>query len=123
METPLVATTFFMGLAGGPHCIAMCGAACGGIQKSAAGIHIWKFHTGRLMGYATLGALAAASVNTLAWISDQTLALQAFKHIPYYEDMLQYRLQNQLERQKNIVPDETTSGAGNTTKFLHYRRN
>ncbi len=75
METPLVATTFFMGLAGGPHCIAMCGAACGGIQKSAAGIHIWKFHTGRLIGYATLGALAAVSVNTLAWISDQTLAL------------------------------------------------
>jgi len=75
METPLVATTFFMGLAGGPHCIAMCGAACGGIQNTTAGIHIWKFHTGRLIGYATLGAIAAASVNTLAWVSEQTLAL------------------------------------------------
>lgn len=75
METPLALTTFFMGLAGGPHCIAMCGAACGGIQKSAAGIHIWRFHSGRLIGYATLGAIAAASVNTLAWFSNQTLAL------------------------------------------------
>lgn len=75
METPLALTTLLMGLAGGPHCIAMCGAACGGLQKSAAGIHIWKFHAGRLIGYATLGAVAAASVNTLAWFSNQTLAL------------------------------------------------
>jgi uncharacterized protein len=75
METPLVLTTFLMGLAGGPHCIAMCGAACGGLQKTAAGINIWKFHTGRLIGYSTLGAIAAASVNTLAWFSSQTTAL------------------------------------------------
>jgi len=75
METPLVVTTFFMGLAGGPHCIAMCGAACGGIQKSAAGINIWRFHSGRLIGYAALGAIAAISVNTLAWFSNQTVAL------------------------------------------------
>lgn len=59
----------------------------------------------------------------LRFIDDQTLSLQAFQHIPYYQDMLQYRLQNELERQKNTVPDDTTSGAGNTTKFLHYRRN
>jgi len=75
METPLVLTTFLMGLAGGPHCIAMCGAACGGLQKSASGIHVWPFHTGRLIGYASLGAIAAASVNTLAWFTEQTSAL------------------------------------------------
>jgi uncharacterized protein len=75
METPLALTTLLMGLAGGPHCIAMCGAACGGLQKSSAGIRIWQFHTGRIIGYASLGAIAAASVNTLAWFSDQTLAL------------------------------------------------
>jgi uncharacterized protein len=75
METPLALTTLLMGLAGGPHCIAMCGAACGGLQKSSADIHIWKFHAGRLIGYATLGAIAAASVNTLAWFSSQTSAL------------------------------------------------
>lgn len=58
----------------------------------------------------------------LRFIDEQTLELQAFRHIPDYQDMLQYRLQNELEKQKNLIPDETTSGAGNTTKFLHYRR-
>lgn len=75
METPLALTTLLMGLAGGPHCIAMCGAACGGLQNTSAGIQIWKFHMGRLIGYASLGAVAAASVNTLAWFSNQTTAL------------------------------------------------
>lgn len=75
METPLALTTLLMGLAGGPHCIAMCGAACGGLQKSSAGVQIGKFHAGRIVGYASLGAIAAASVNTLAWFSNQTTAL------------------------------------------------
>ena len=65
METPLALTTLLMGLAGGPHCIAMCGAACGGLQTSSAGIRIWQFHLGRIIGYATLGALAAASTPLL----------------------------------------------------------
>jgi uncharacterized protein len=75
METPLALTTLLMGLAGGPHCIAMCGAACGGIQTNNMGLQIVKFHSGRVIGYAILGAIAAASVNTLAWFSDQTAAL------------------------------------------------
>lgn len=75
METPLALTTLLMGFAGGPHCIAMCGAACGGIQTGNTGLQIGKFHAGRLVGYASLGAMAAASVNTLAWFSDQTTAL------------------------------------------------
>jgi predicted double-glycine peptidase len=58
----------------------------------------------------------------LRFIDEQTLELQAFRHIPDYKDMLQYRLQNELERQKNTIPDDTLSGAGNTTKLLHYRR-
>lgn len=75
MQTSLALTTFLMGLAGGPHCIAMCGAACGIIQKESKRSLIWRFHLGRLIGYASLGAIAAASVNTLAWVSSQTLAL------------------------------------------------
>lgn len=76
MQSPLIVTTFFMGLAGGPHCIAMCGAACASLQQSSAqGWQIWQFHTGRLLGYATLGALAAGSVKSLAWFSSQTSAL------------------------------------------------
>jgi len=58
----------------------------------------------------------------LRFIDDQTLALQAFDYIPDYQDMLQYRLQNEIERTKNneIGSDSTVNS---TTKSLHYRRN
>lgn len=76
MQTPLVLTTLFMGLAGGPHCIAMCGAACASLQKGQGGtFDLWKFQAGRLVGYASLGAVAAGSVKSLVWFSEQTLAL------------------------------------------------
>ncbi len=76
MQSSLILTTFFMGLAGGPHCIAMCGATCTSIQKGSGGnYNLWKFQTGRLIGYSSLGAVAASSVNGLAWFSSQTLAL------------------------------------------------
>lgn len=64
-----------MGLAGGPHCIAMCGAACGGIAQANGKYAALKFQVGRLLGYASLGAVAAASVNLLAWFSSQTSAV------------------------------------------------
>ncbi|PPC88376.1 MAG: hypothetical protein CTY37_01260 [Methylotenera sp.] len=76
MQTPLILTTFFMGLAGGPHCIAMCGAACSGIQQSQSSkYNALQFQAGRLIGYSSLGAIAAGSVQSLAWFSSQTLAL------------------------------------------------
>jgi len=76
MKSPLVLTTLFMGLAGGPHCIAMCGAACASLQKGQGGAYdLWKFQFGRLIGYSILGAIAAGSVKSLAWFSGQTLAL------------------------------------------------
>lgn len=76
MQLPLVLTTLLMGLAGGPHCIAMCGVACVSLQGSSAQRPlIWQFHSGRLIGYSTLGALAASSINGLAWFSSQTNAL------------------------------------------------
>jgi uncharacterized protein len=76
MQTPLALTTLFMGLAGGPHCIAMCGATCASLQKGRGGAYdLWKFQLGRLIGYASLGALAASSVRGLAWFSSQTQAL------------------------------------------------
>lgn len=76
MQTSLALTTFLMGLAGGPHCIAMCGAACASIQSGQGGSYnLWKFQAGRLIGYASLGAIAAGSVKSLAWFSGQTSAL------------------------------------------------
>ena len=65
---------FFMGLMGGPHCIAMCGAPCTAI--SAQGFRqVWQFHLGRILGYGVLGGLAAYSVNSLAWFSNQSMSL------------------------------------------------
>lgn len=76
MQSSLVLTTFLMGVAGGPHCLAMCGAPCTAIHKTQSGNYsLWKFQAGRLIGYASLGAIAASSVKSLAWFSSQTLAL------------------------------------------------
>jgi sulfite exporter TauE/SafE len=77
MHPSLALTTLLMGLIGGPHCVAMCGAACAGIDKNSGSTHaMWQFHAGRLCGYAALGALAAASVQGLAWFTSQTAALR-----------------------------------------------
>ena len=68
-----------MGLAGGPHCIAMCGAACAGIGRAGAGQSaraMGVFQIGRLLGYSALGALAAASMQGLGWLSVHSAALR-----------------------------------------------
>lgn len=79
MQTSLAVTALLMGLAGGPHCIAMCGAACAGIGQ-AAGAHrnsaMWTFQGGRVIGYAALGGLAAASIQGLGWLTIQSAALR-----------------------------------------------
>lgn len=79
MQSSLAVTALFMGLAGGPHCIAMCGAACAGIGQ-AAGPHkntaMWTFQAGRVIGYSVLGALAAASMQGLGWLTIQSAALR-----------------------------------------------
>jgi sulfite exporter TauE/SafE len=97
MSTTLAATALLMGLAGGPHCVAMCGAACAGITRAGsaridtsrlrgsgqlvsgdvrtAGA-MWSFQLGRLAGYAAAGAAAAAAVQSFAWLTTQTAALR-----------------------------------------------
>ena len=79
MQSSLVVTALVMGLAGGPHCIAMCGAACAGIGQAAAprstqAISLFQF--GRLAGYSALGALAAATMQGLGWLTVQSAALR-----------------------------------------------
>lgn len=79
MELTLAATALLMGLAGGPHCVAMCGAACGAMGRTQAGQStraLWVFQAGRLLGYSSLGALAAASMQGLGWLSIQSAALR-----------------------------------------------
>ncbi|MDO8719001.1 MAG: sulfite exporter TauE/SafE family protein [Polaromonas sp.] len=79
MQTSLAVTALLMGLAGGPHCIAMCGAACAGIGKATGKrgtSAIWTFQAGRLASYSALGAVAAASMQGLGWLTTQTAALR-----------------------------------------------
>ena len=79
MDLALLASALMMGLAGGPHCAAMCGAAYAGIarqggaagcagRRDAAGAMraMLALHVGRLVSYAAAGALVAASVAGLA---------------------------------------------------------
>jgi sulfite exporter TauE/SafE len=77
MSTTLAWTALLMGLAGGPHCAAMCGAACTGVVRVAGARHgMLQLQAGRLLGYTLAGALAAATVNTLAWLTAPAAALR-----------------------------------------------
>lgn len=83
MSTSLAATALLMGLVGGPHCAAMCGAACAGITRwgaqsgtRAAWRSMGAFQAGRVAGYAAAGAAAAFSVQNFAALADHTAALR-----------------------------------------------
>lgn len=75
----MVLSALIMGLVGGPHCVAMCGAACAGIAKVAAprsGLALLQFQFSRMAGYAAMGALAAGTVQGLAWFGANTTVLR-----------------------------------------------
>ena len=76
MNEALLFSALMMGLAGTPHCLAMCGAAstaaCGGRTPAA----LAAFHLGRLVSYALAGAVAAASVGSLAALGQAVGALR-----------------------------------------------
>ncbi len=79
MQFSLGATALLMGLVGGPHCVAMCGAACAGIGQAAGtrkNSALLGFQLGRVLGYSVLGALAAASMQGLGWLTVQSAALR-----------------------------------------------
>ena len=87
MMSSLVISAALMGLAGGPHCLVMCGAACAGITSAAPGAGtraMWGFQLGRLLGYSSLGALAAASMQGLGWLTLQSAVFRpvwSFFHV------------------------------------------
>jgi hypothetical protein len=80
MDAALVLSALLMGLAGSPHCVAMCGAACTALAGRCGGARpqqaLAGFHLGRLLGYAAAGAVAAGSVSLLAQFSQLTPALR-----------------------------------------------
>jgi sulfite exporter TauE/SafE len=79
MQTSLAFTALVMGLAGGPHCVGMCGAACAGIGHAAgpqSNRALVSFQVGRIFGYSLMGALAAFSVQALGWLTVESAALR-----------------------------------------------
>lgn len=72
-------TALLMGVVGGPHCVAMCGAACAGISRAAGqqgARALWTFQASRMLGYALMGAFAAGSVQGLAWLGTNTSVIR-----------------------------------------------
>ena len=72
-------TALVMGVVGGPHCVAMCGAACAGISRAAGqqgARALWTFQVSRMLGYALMGAFAAGSVQGLAWLGTNTSVIR-----------------------------------------------
>lgn len=72
-------TALFMGFVGGPHCVAMCGAACAGISRAAGGNGtraLLLFQLSRMIGYSLVGAFAAGSVQGLAVLGANTVAIR-----------------------------------------------
>lgn len=72
MDAALVASATLMGLAGMPHCAAMCSAPC----ALAGGRRPVRLLAGRVLGYAVGGAVAAASAEALARASQAATLLQ-----------------------------------------------
>ncbi len=79
MQSTLAVTALLMGLVGGPHCVVMCGAACAGIGRAAGARRVsamWTFQLGRVLGYALLGGVAAASMQGVGWLTTQSAAMR-----------------------------------------------
>ena len=79
MQSSLALTALLMGLVGGPHCVAMCGAACAGLGQAAGARKnsaLLLFQLGRIVGYSALGGLAAASLQGLGWLTVHSAALR-----------------------------------------------
>ena len=67
MEFALLLSALALGLAGVPHCVAMCAAPCAAVTgRGATGPTAWTFHAARTLSYAVAGAVAAGSVGALA---------------------------------------------------------
>jgi len=88
MNTTLAIAALTMGIAGGPHCVAMCGAACAGVVRlvrapaggGAPSLALpgatALLHLGRLASYSAAGAAAAAAVQGVALASEHVALLR-----------------------------------------------
>ncbi len=75
MEFPLIVSATLLGLAGAPHCAAMCSAPCAAVTGRQPR-HSLAFHLARVGSYALGGAVVASSVAALAGWSQLSPALR-----------------------------------------------
>jgi uncharacterized protein len=75
MDLALVFSALMLGLAGAPHCTAMCGAACAAATRGG-GAAVWPFHLSRVAAYSLAGAVAAAGVSALSALGQVSPALR-----------------------------------------------
>ena len=78
LDLGLAGSGIALGLAGGPHCAAMCGAAQAGVARACAGPAgegLLALHAGRVLAYALAGALLAAGVAWLGGAREASSAL------------------------------------------------
>jgi len=78
MDAALIGSAMLLGLAGTPHCAAMCGGPGAAICAHSGRRGLLAFHAGRVLGYAVVGGLAAASVSSLALLAQWSPALRPF---------------------------------------------
>jgi uncharacterized protein len=89
MQAGLALAALAMGLAGGPHCVAMCAAPTVGVIRlvraplassagaaAAAPSAALAFHAGRVASYALAGAVVALAAQSLAFASAHVTALK-----------------------------------------------
>lgn len=80
MDSALFFSALLMGLAGGPHCAAMCGAAHAGIARQGGSAQanqaLVALQFGRLVSYTLAGALVAASVGWIGTLNTASPVLR-----------------------------------------------
>lgn len=75
MDGALIGSALLLGVAGMPHCAAMCSAPCAAVA-GPRGAGAWAFQGARVAGYAVAGFVASASVGSLAALAQWTPALR-----------------------------------------------
>jgi len=76
VDSALIASAALLGLAGTPHCAAMCGAPCAALTGAGSPVSVVSFHLARVASYAIGGAIAASSMGALASLAQFSPALR-----------------------------------------------
>jgi sulfite exporter TauE/SafE len=124
MQSSLAVTTVLMGLVGGPHCVAMCGAACAGLAQAAGPrqrLALIAFQIGRLVGYSVLGAVAAGGMQALGWLTRQSAALRPVWSMLHVAAML-LGLLLMLQARQPVWLDQSARRLWQRIRHFHDRR-